>query len=248
MEMIKVSRNENGIETVNARDLYSNLEIKTKFSDWITRRIDDYGFIYDTDYTTILKNETSPPSREYHISVDMAKHLAMLERSKKGMEIRQWFIDREKRLRSIENHIALPNFNDPAEAAEAWAKEYREKDKAQKALKEAQPKIAVHDHIEVSINSITVAQMANLLTKKGFKIGQNNLFKWFYDQKYLKDSDRPYQKYLDMGLFEIRKVTYMDNDDKERTTHKVMITGKGQAYFMKKLISKQDNEQIQIPL
>jgi anti-repressor protein len=149
---------------------------------------------------------------------------------------------------SISNPPKLPDFNDPVAAARAWADAKEAELKAKLELKEAQPKIAVHDHIEVSINSIPVAQMANLLTKKGFKIGQNNLFKWFYDQKYLKNSDRPYQKYLDAGLFEVRKVTYMDNDDKERTAHKVMITGKGQAYFMKKLIPKQDNEQIQIPL
>jgi phage antirepressor YoqD-like protein len=77
-------------------------------------------------------------------------------------------------------------------------------EKLQMELENAKPKIEFHDNVEVSVNSITVAGMANLLTRNGFKIGQNNLFKWFYDNKYLISSDRPYQKYLDSGLIDKR--------------------------------------------
>ena len=34
MELIKLTKNEQGIETVNARELHAFLEVKSKFADW----------------------------------------------------------------------------------------------------------------------------------------------------------------------------------------------------------------------
>lgn len=46
-----------GNQVVNARDLHAALEVKTKFADWIKRTIEDYDYIEDQDYCTILKKE-----------------------------------------------------------------------------------------------------------------------------------------------------------------------------------------------
>jgi len=100
-------------------------------------------------------------------------------------------------------------------------------------LKEAQPKIEFVNHIEVSKDSISVADFSRLLNKKGVKIGQNRLFKYFYDQKYLMDSDKPYQKWMDQGLFEVKKVPYLNGRREEKTAHKIMVTGKGQTRLTK---------------
>lgn len=98
-------------------------------------------------------------------------------------------------------------------------------------IEEQRPLVEFSKKVETSVNSISVAEFANLLTKDGFKIGQNNLFKWFYENKYLIKSDRPYQKTLDNGWVEMKKIAYEDNSENERTTQKTMITGKGQLYF-----------------
>ncbi len=111
----------------------------------------------------------------------------------------------------------------------------RERDESNAKLEEARPKIDFHDHVETSINSISVAEFANLLTKNGYKIGQNLLFKWFYKNKYLISSNRPYQKSLDNEWFEMAKITFSDNYGCERTAHKTMVTGKGQTFFTKKI-------------
>ena len=89
------------VNAVNARNLHSYLESKQHFSDWIKNRISQYGFTQDVDFVAIHNSMTSPPSLEYHITLDMAKELAMVERNEKGKEVRQYFIECERKLVQI---------------------------------------------------------------------------------------------------------------------------------------------------
>ena len=86
------------VQTVDARALHSFLEVDTRFNDWVNRRIDEYGFAQDVDFISILNSEYSPPRKDYAITLDMAKELAMVERTPKGKQARQYFIDCERRL------------------------------------------------------------------------------------------------------------------------------------------------------
>ncbi|AGF76174.1 antA/AntB antirepressor family protein [Bartonella vinsonii] len=91
------------VQTVNARELYTFLEINSKFADWIVRRINEYGFLENQDFGfTFLKNEKRKNviSKEYHLTLDMAKELSMVERNEKGRQARRYFIECEKKLRS----------------------------------------------------------------------------------------------------------------------------------------------------
>lgn len=95
------TRNINGelIQTVNARALHAFLEIKSRFNDWIKNRIKEYNFIENLDFITLTKNLVSGGSRvDYHISLDMAKELSMVERNEKGKQARQYFIECERRI------------------------------------------------------------------------------------------------------------------------------------------------------
>lgn len=88
-------------QTVNARDLHAFLEVKTAFKDWIQRRISDFGFEEGKDFCSILSESSGGrPTKEYHISLDMAKELSMVERNEKGRQARQYFIRCEKALRT----------------------------------------------------------------------------------------------------------------------------------------------------
>ncbi|MCI4624770.1 MAG: antA/AntB antirepressor family protein [Candidatus Magnetoovum sp. WYHC-5] len=90
----------NTIQTVNARDLHEFLGITSKFADWVKNRIREYGFIENQDYITFSKNlESGGRTVDYHVSLDMAKELAMVERNEKGKQARQYFIECERRLR-----------------------------------------------------------------------------------------------------------------------------------------------------
>lgn len=89
------------VETVDARELHSFLEVSTSFKDWIRRRIEDYGFREDSDFCSFLSESSGGrPAREYAVTLDMAKELSMVERSEKGREARRYFIECERVARS----------------------------------------------------------------------------------------------------------------------------------------------------
>ncbi|WP_375669100.1 antA/AntB antirepressor family protein [Bartonella sp. MR168JLCBS] len=119
--LIKISEQAVGqetVQTVNARELYMFLEVNSKFADWIVRRIKEYGFLENQDYGfTFLKNEKRKNviSKEYHITLDMAKELSMVERNEKGRQARRYFIECEKKLKSqsvdYDNDTRFDDFN-----------------------------------------------------------------------------------------------------------------------------------------
>ena len=97
MELIKLTKNSQGIETVNARELHAFLEVKSKFADWFKNRVSEFGFIENSDFVSVSKIlESGGRSIEYHISIDMAKELSMLERNDKGKQARLYFIECER--------------------------------------------------------------------------------------------------------------------------------------------------------
>ena len=86
-------------QTVNARELHAFLQSKQEFTNWIKNRIDEYGFVECSDFLIILSKSTGGrPRTDYFLSLDMAKELAMVERTEKGKQARQYFIECEKQL------------------------------------------------------------------------------------------------------------------------------------------------------
>lgn len=107
-------KNENGTQTVDARKLHAFLKVKTLFKDWIVRRIEEYEFVENEDYILLLKNERLENqsltkaqrenlniTKDYDLTLDMAKELAMVERNETGRVVRRYFIECEKKLRNI---------------------------------------------------------------------------------------------------------------------------------------------------
>ena len=96
----------NAVETVNARELHAFLEVSTAFKDWIARRVKDYGFTEGLDFCSILSESSGGrPSKEYYITLDMAKELSMVERNEKGRQARRYFIECEKQLNAQQSQL-----------------------------------------------------------------------------------------------------------------------------------------------
>ncbi|HHZ4510159.1 TPA: antA/AntB antirepressor family protein [Escherichia coli] len=90
---------------VNARDLHGFLEVGKDFSNWIRAKLNEYGFVENLDYILFSPNLAKTPGRrrkDYHLTLDTAKELAMVERNEKGRQIRRYFIECEKKLRNIQ--------------------------------------------------------------------------------------------------------------------------------------------------
>jgi len=85
-------------QTVNARELHEFLKVGKFFANWIKDRIRQYDFHEGQDFIR-LPISASDHKIDYHISISMAKELAMVERNEKEKEARRYFIECERRLK-----------------------------------------------------------------------------------------------------------------------------------------------------
>lgn len=145
----------NNQELVPGAELHKFLEVKTHISTWTQRRIKDGGLIEFQDY---IFEVDSIGKRNYYFTVDTAKHLSMLERSNKGREARQWFINREKELSSTEAKQIEQKITQPAIAASTPAQLLLQQaqmlvDIESKQIEQDQRLIAIENQIDSSINT-----------------------------------------------------------------------------------------------
>lgn len=103
INITKATINDEEVNAVNARELWQKLESKQKFADWIKGRIGEYNFEEGKDFFINLGKSHGRPLKEYVISLDMAKELAMVENNEQGRKIRRYFIEVEKQYRKQEN-------------------------------------------------------------------------------------------------------------------------------------------------
>ena len=90
-ELIKVEINESSEQIVSARLLHEFLEVKTKFNDWISKRIEKYNFTENIDFQALTQKKVTAQGNEiefkdYWLKIDMAKELSMIENNEKGAD------------------------------------------------------------------------------------------------------------------------------------------------------------------
>lgn len=99
-ELIKIEKRIIGAEetnSVNGRDLHKALEIKKQYSDWINAQIKRAGLRENVDYVTLkVAGSNGRPSKEYILTTDSSKHIAMMSQGQKAKEVRDYFIAVEK--------------------------------------------------------------------------------------------------------------------------------------------------------
>lgn len=111
-------------------------------------------------------------------------------------------------------------------------KEERQKCAAlEEQIKENQPYTEFAKSIAGSSDSIYVGDFAKLACNSGINIGRTRLFKWLRDNAYLMDDNKPYQRYVDQGLFIVKenRVHTVRGDMIKFTT---LVTGKGQMALL----------------
>lgn len=136
------------VNSVDARELHQALGVGKVFAAWIRERIDLLGFTQGVDFEVLSETGNNPlggrPSIEYVVTLDAAKHLAMIERNEKGREIRAYFIEAEKKLRAVDPMVIL---SDPA-ALRGLLGSYAERVQALEAtVAEQAPKVEFVDRV-----------------------------------------------------------------------------------------------------
>lgn len=105
------------------------------------------------------------------------------------------------------------------------------------------PKALFADSVAASDNTILIGELAKIIKANGVDIGQNRLFAWLRDRKYLiqrkgTDYNMPTQKAMELGLFKIKETTINKPDGSVAISKTVKVTGKGQQYFINKFLGE----------
>lgn len=241
---------ENGQLWADARTLHAVLQVGRDFSNWVRGRLEETGAVEGEEFIVLdgspdlAKTSGGRTRRDYWLTLDLAKEVAMLERSDIGRQIRRYFIEAEKKLRA--RTLALPNFMDPIEAARAWA-DVKEAERAALAARaEAEQQVAVlapqaqqFQALMSADGTYSVAETAKIL-----RTGELRLFKLLRERHILMDRNRsgaehhnvPYQQYIDRGYFQL--VT-RPRPDGERVTYTTRVTAKGLAWLQKNMAEQQ---------
>lgn len=95
-EIIKINYENAERPTVSGRELHEALCIKTAYKDWFPRMC-EYGFSEGMDFCSFLSESTEGrPATDHQLTIDMAKEICMIQRTEKGKQCRQYFLDLEK--------------------------------------------------------------------------------------------------------------------------------------------------------
>ena len=179
-KLLKVEVNENNEPTVNGRMLHAFLEVKEKYTQWFTRK--SKGFIENIDFVPYSEKTESGGASGFKVifnhklTLDMAKHLAMMQQNEKGMIARQYFIDIGKKWNSPEmimsRALAIANKNLLMKDEQIL--------KLVAENTEMKPKADYFDEL-VERNTLTNFRE----TAKLLHIGQNKFIDWLLNKKFI---------------------------------------------------------------
>ena len=192
----------NAVETVNARELHAFLQSRQDFSTWIKNRIADYDFVENQDFVRFHKKMEANNATliEYAISLDMAKELSMVERTEKGKQARQYFIECERKLRETQAKLAPKTY---VEALRTLADEVEAHEQTKQTLAIAEPKAQYFDKL-VERNLLTNFTT----TAKEFGIKRKDFIAYLLDNGYIYRDQRgnllPYAVHVP-HLFEVKE-------------------------------------------
>ena len=229
-------------QTVSARELHKTVGSSERFSSWFERQL-QFGFVENEDYTGCKKFNTlaNQELQDYDMSVDMAKHICMVQRTEKAKEVRQYLIDLEKAWNTPEQVMAralkLADKTIDKLKAENFALE--------KKIEADKPKTIFADAVSASHTSILVGDLAKLICQNGYQIGQKRLFEWLRNNGYLckrkgTQWNMPTQKSMELGLFEVKESVHVNSNGCNIVTRTPKATGKAQIYFVNKFLGSEN--------
>ena len=226
--LIKVTRNKQDQHIVSGRELYEFLEVKEKYTQWFDRMV-EYGFVENIDFTSFSVFSEKPhggrPSVDHAVTLNMAKQIAMIQRTDKGRQAREYFISIENAWNDPELVLArsLQFANQKLLAFENKIKLLESK------IEEDKPKVSYYDSILQSKNLATITAIAKDYGMSGTKLN-----------KILKDNKIQYKqggmwllyaKYQNKGYTQSKTVEYTRNDGTQDSKMHTCWTQSGRLFL-----------------
>ena len=243
MNLITVNY-DSGRPTVLGRDLHNALEVNSNYTTWFNR-MTEYGFTENIDFTTYFPNLESENQHggqnktDHQLSIEMAKEICMIQRSEKGKQCRQYFIELEKQWNSPEMVMKRA-----LEIANQRVEEMRQQNKTLETtvavqtqqISELQPKASYYDVILNCKDLVSTTEIAKdygksakwlnaLLHDLGVQFKQSGI--WLL-----------YQKYAECGYTSTRTHNYLDNSGNTHAKVHTYWTQKGRIFIYDLLKSR----------
>lgn len=211
-------------QTVDARDLHAFLGVTTEHGKWIARRIESYDFIEGTDFFCSTEVASKGQGRGghnraiYHLTLDMAKQVSMVERTAKGREAREYFIACERRAKAAAQQM-------PALPADLDAR--LERIEQQVALQT--PKVLAFERLTDQRGAVSMREAAKLLSRK-----PRSLQALLFQEKWIFRSGehgglQAFQTRIDQGLLVHRMFEVEHRSGFTSRRPQALVTPKGLA-------------------
>ena len=219
-DIIKITYDGKG-PIVSGRELHRALEVESNYTTWFARMI-EFGFSEGTDYATCFPNLESEMhggqnKQDHAVTIEMAKHIAMVQRSPAGTRAREYFIQVEKDFNSPEKTIARALLM------------------AAEEIKVLKPKGEFYDAVTASPDWESMDVVAKVLN---LGYGRNTLFAKLRDLGILDGDNYPYQQYVDRGYFRlIEQQGWKDRGGNWHPTYKTLVSQRGMD-FIRRTVAK----------
>ena len=236
-ELIPLTEND-GVQAVMGRDLHAFLEVKSNYREWFPRMV-DYGFEEGKDYASKNRRVRDSLGREreatnHVITLDMAKEISMIQRTDKGKQARQYFIECERRAKQPVKQLpqdyasALRELASTVEQAEL---EKARADQAEAKVTELEPKAESYSNFLEVDGAYSWNEAARIIG-----VGRNRMLKALREQKVLMDKGEmknvPYQDY--MKHFEVKATTFFNQFTGTEHTHRTVYVKPSGLEFLKR--------------
>ncbi|WP_019223382.1 phage antirepressor Ant [Bartonella rattaustraliani] len=222
------------VQTVNARELHAFLEIKSEFRNWIKNRIKECKFCENIDFITAVNFYRGAQMKEYHITLDMAKHLSMIERNDKGHEAREYFIECERRAKQAAAPQQI-DYSSPQVMLGVLTHLKNENERKDIVIAELKPKAMALESLQRSDGLFGLTEAAKImemqprefiifLQKRG----------WVYRRTFGSPL-LPYQDKIKKGLMDCSTHTLQTTKGTEKVVPAAKITTKGMGVLSEQL-------------
>jgi len=216
-------------------------DIKTYIEYLLTNpKLDSLDFFIISTYMD-SKGEERP---NYQITKKGCEFIAHKLTGQKGAIFTATYINR---FHEMEENLSKPSYmlSNPIERAKKWIVEEERRQLLEGKIEEQKPKVIFADAVSASHTTILVGELAKLLRQNGVQMGQNRLFDWLRFNGFLikrrgTDYNMPTQYSMELGLFEVKETSITKPDGHIMVSKTPKVTGKGQQYFINKLMESKE--------